>query len=31
LQALNDLSGEDLDYQVRDRLSFTGCIGLGIE
>jgi IS5 family transposase len=31
LQALNNLSSEDLDYPVRDRLSFTGCMGLGIE
>jgi hypothetical protein len=30
-QALNNLSSEDLDYQVRDRLSFTGCMGLGID
>ena len=31
LQALNNLSDEQVEYQVRDRLSFTRFLGLGIE
>ena len=31
LQALNDLSDEQVEYQVRDRLSFSRFLGLGIE
>ncbi len=31
LQALNNLSDEQVEYQVRDRLSFSRFLGLGIE
>src|ERR1700720_3010460 len=31
LQALNNLSDEQVEYQVRDRLSFTRFLGLAIE
>jgi Transposase domain (DUF772) len=31
LQSLYKLSGEQVEYQVRDRLSFTRFLGLGIE
>jgi IS5 family transposase len=31
LQALNNLSDEQAEYQVRDRLSFTRILRLGIE
>ena len=31
LQALNNLSDEQVEYQVRDRLSFTRFLGFGIE
>src|SRR3954454_13895082 len=31
LQALNNLSDEQVEYQVRDRLSFTRFLRLGIE
>src|SRR5262245_4873649 len=31
LQALNNLSGEQVEYQVRDRLSFSRFLGLAIE
>src|SRR5438477_2665672 len=31
LQALNNLSDEQVEYQVRDRLSFTRLLGFGIE
>ena len=31
LQALNNLSDEQLEYQVRDRLSFSRFLGLAIE
>jgi IS5 family transposase len=31
LQSLYKLSDEQVEYQVRDRLSFTGFLGLGIE
>jgi hypothetical protein len=31
LQSLYNLSDEQVEYQVRDRLSFTRFLGLGIE
>ena len=31
LQALNNLSDEQVEYQVRDRLSFSRFLGLAIE
>ena len=31
LQSLYNLSGEQVEYQVRDRLSFTRFLGLGME
>src|SRR5438046_10732168 len=31
LQALNNPSDEQVEYQVRDRLSFSPCLGLALE
>jgi len=31
LQTLYNLADEQVDYQIRDRLSFARCLGLGIE
>jgi len=31
LQALHNLSDEAIEYQLRDRLSFTRFVGLGLE